>query len=194
MRDLPDRLIFTDVETTGLYPGRDRVVSIGLVTVDFDASGPKNATCEHLLFNPGRKSSKRAREIHGWDDQILADMPPFSDYAEYLLPAFADPSIVWAHFADFDEMFLRDEFSRAGVKLPRRKFRCTQALWERKRGYPSRLDACCDSLGITRGGRHSALLDAWHAMMVWCDLNGLQIRSFPDAPPRVWAPTNLMAA
>lgn len=190
MRELPERLIFTDVETTGLH-GFDRVVSIGLVTVDFNASGPAGATCEHLLFNPGRKSSKRAIEVHGWENEILADMPPFSDYAEYLLPAFEDPSIVWAHHAAFDEEFIREEFARAGHRLPRRKFKCTQALWERKRGYPSSLSACCDDLGIRRSGKHSALLDAWIAMMVWCDLNGLAINMFPDEPSHGRVPTNM---
>lgn len=193
-KELPDRLIFTDVETTGLYPGHDRVVSIGLVTVDFDWSTARHATCEHLLFNPGKKSTKRALEIHGWENEILMDMPPFSDYAEYLMPAFEDPSIVWAHNAEFDEAFIRDEFGRAGIKMPRKKFRCTQRLWERKRGYPSRLDKVCEDLGIVRGGRHSALLDAWHTAQVWCDLNDVDIRWFPDEPPKSWAPTNLMAA
>lgn len=193
MRDLPDRLIFTDVETTGLY-GFDRVVSIGLVTVDFNASGPTGATCEHLLLNPGRKSSKRAIEVHGWENEILADMPPFADYAEYLMPAFLDPSIVWAHHAAFDEQFIREEFARAGHKLPRRKFKCTQELWERKRGYPSSLAAICDELGIVHGRRHSALIDAWHAMLVWLDLMGLPINLHPNDPPRGWSPTNLRVA
>lgn len=190
MRDLPDRLIFTDVETTGLG-FKDRIVSIGLVTVDFSPIGPIGATCEHLAFNPGRKSSKRALDIHGFDDVLLADLPPFADYAEYLLPAFEDPKIVWAHHAAFDEEFIREEFQRAGHRLPRRKFKCTQELWERKRGYPSSLNACCDELGIKRVGRHGALLDAWIAMMVWCDLNGVAINHFPDDPPHALVPTNM---
>ena len=60
--------------------------------------------------------------------------------------------------------------------------------------YPSRLDAVCDELGIVRGGRHGALTDAWHAAMVWMDLNGVDIGPLPNDPPNGFVPTNLRVA
>lgn len=182
MREPPEKLIFTDVETTGLY-GFDRVVSIATVSVRFVGWQPVYYQTKHFLVNPGKKSSKSALAVHGLSEEVLRKKPSFSSIAGELLPLFSDPSIVWAHNALFDEDFIRREFSLAGHKLPRKKFKCTQQLWERKRGYPSSLNFACRSLGIQRDGFHSALVDAWHAMLVWFELNDVPAGRVSHLPP-----------
>lgn len=66
MRHRP--LAFVDLETTGLSPGADRVVEIGIVTVD-----DGNVEEWTSLVHPGRRVSRVARSYTGISDDMLAD-------------------------------------------------------------------------------------------------------------------------
>ena len=56
----PSRVLFVDVETTGLH-SRDRVVSLGMFELDMVAlrTGTFSAAGTYLVFDPGRKSHPR---------------------------------------------------------------------------------------------------------------------------------------
>ena len=76
--DLPFAIV--DLETTGLYPGGDRIVEIAIVRVE---PGQKPALTLETLVNPGRPMS--ATEIHGITDSDVADAPTFQQLAGNVL-------------------------------------------------------------------------------------------------------------
>ena len=67
------RLLFLDVETTGLDPRKDRIIEIGAVRVDNKGKVEKYSQ----LINPGFKISKEIRAITGIKQRELAKAPLF---------------------------------------------------------------------------------------------------------------------
>lgn len=136
--NLPERLLFVDVETTGLFSS-DRVVSIGLVQLETAPLGEGRIRVNygHWIFDPGRKSHPRAEADHGYSDWLLRHQDPFEALAAELLPFFAESGLVAAHNASFDQRFIAAEFERAGKPIPARPFFCT--MQEYRRRAPARL-------------------------------------------------------
>jgi DNA polymerase-3 subunit epsilon len=192
--NLPDRLMFVDVETTGVA-SHDRVVSLGLVQIDTNAlkAGRLEASYGHWIFDPGRNSHPRAAEVHGYSDWLLRHQDPFEALAAELLPFFAESGLVVAHNASFDQRFIAAEFERAGKPIPARPFFCTIQEYRRRIGGPSGLAAILPRLGLARAqNTHGALEDAWLAMEVFLWLHDLP-RPPAGTMPRI-GPTNLKEA
>lgn len=189
--DLPSRLIFADVETTGLHSA-DRIVSVGLVDLDVSALGNDrlSTACTHLVFDPGKKSHPRAEEVHGYDDWTLRHQDAFAVHAKELRPLFDNPAIVWAHNAAFDQAFFEREFATVGKPISG-DLNCTMQMYRER--YPDRrasLKAIAESLGLRRTGvRHGALEDAWLAMAVYLSMAGISVGPVP--PEMLVPPTNL---
>ena len=70
--DLSRQLAVIDVETTGLYSS-DSIVTLGQISVDPHALRNSRFDVQtlHLIFDLGKKSHKRATEVHGWHDWTL---------------------------------------------------------------------------------------------------------------------------
>ncbi|GEM_PF-787379 len=192
--ELPPRLIFADVETTGLH-STDHIVSLGVVDLNTVAlrDGKLEASCTHLIFDPGKKSHPQAEKVHGYDDWTLRHQEPFSAYAPELHQLFQDPSIVWAHNASFDQAFLDRDFATAGHPIAG-GMRCTMQLYrQRNPGRRYGLNAVLGDMGLSRhdGQLHGALEDAWLAMLVYLNLSGFDIRMVPAEA--VAPPTNFRA-
>ncbi|MBB3288181.1 MULTISPECIES: exonuclease domain-containing protein [unclassified Rhizobium] len=172
---LADRMVFVDVETTGLYSS-DRVVSLGVVELNGAAlrHGRLDAELTHLIFDPGKKSHPQAEAVHGYDDWLLRHQESFQDYAEPLRSRFEGADIIVAHNASFDERFIRQEFDGAGIVLKAPAFHCTMQQYRRAHQGRSGLDAVLGQMGLSRqGSRHGALEDAWLAMCVYLWLAGV---------------------
>ncbi len=172
---LADRMVFVDVETTGLYSS-DRVVSLGVVELDGAAlrRGRLDAELMHLIFDPGKKSHPQAEAVHGYDDWLLRHQESFGEYAELLRPRFERADIIVAHNASFDERFIRQEFDGAGIVLNAPAFHCTMQQYRRSHNGRAGLDAVLGRMGLSRqGSRHGALEDAWLSMCVYLWLAGV---------------------
>lgn len=172
----PYRFGFVDVETTGTASD-DRIVSLGLVTVDGDGPdflkslvGSRNLKSRlvHLAFNPGRPSHWVARKVHGLSDEFLAQQPSFADYAKAVWTLLSECDQLDAHNAAFDGRFLDAEFIRCGLPPIGHRMTCTMVDW--RRSWPTtsaRLDAILATIGHYRIGRHhGALEDAWNCLVV----------------------------
>jgi DNA polymerase-3 subunit epsilon len=171
----PKKLLFVDVETTGLTYD-DRVITCGYVELDLDklADGVEAASTGHLIFNPGRKSNPFAAAVHGYDDWVLQFQPDFSTHADELFAPFERADQIIAHNAAFDERFMRTEFAFCGHTLAPARFACTMRAYKTKHARPGGLDKVLDHMGLKgRGKQHGALEDAWLCMRVWLWLNGL---------------------
>jgi DNA polymerase III subunit epsilon len=154
---LTDRpLAVVDVETTGFNAGPDRVVEVAVVRVS--ATGVIEEQFVSLV-NPGRDVGPTW--VHKITDAMVADAPTFGDIAAHVLELF-DGAVVVAHNAGFDGGFLGFELLHAGIETPAVPAACTMQLarWSELKVPNYKLITCCEALGFTNTGAHSALGDA----------------------------------
>ena len=193
-----DEAVVVDVETTGLDPKRDRIISVAMVRGRF-ADLKKNPNGLHgetmdAVVNPQCRISKEASRIHGITDRDVANKGPFSEIAQQLRDFIGDRPII-AHSVSFDKSFLNAEFKRAGVRtLARNKSFCTMRRFQDfNHGYRrgSNLDDVVDAMGVR--GRMSTKHEATEDVRMAWEVAGLfymmdnRIRipgSKPTPPPR----------
>lgn len=145
-----------DVETTGLFPARDRVVEVAVVHMDPDAK----VTGEFSTLIDPRRDIGPTR-IHGIKASDVSGAPTFAAAAASIRHQLAGRVLV-AHNARFDAMFLAEEFRRCGLQLPPAPVMCTMRLAGHYLGDLSArtLPACCHAAGVILSEHHSALQDA----------------------------------
>lgn len=100
-----------DVETSGLRPGQDRVLSVAVVTL-----GPHGERTGEfsMLLNPG--CDPGPVHVHGLTAERLRGAPTFDQVAGRIGAMLRDRVMV-AHNAEFDYDFLAHEFARARLCL-----------------------------------------------------------------------------
>ena len=153
------RFAVIDVETTGLDPESDRILELAIVRAD-EQGHPIDQWVTRL--HPG--GPVRATHIHGITDADVAGAPGFPDLAVQVGTALQGLVLV-AHNAEFDVAFLRAEFARASLPMPRVTSYCTLQgstvyLPQLRRRT---LAECCAALGVVHQRAHSALGDAYAA-------------------------------
>lgn len=145
-----------DVETTGVFPTRDRIVEIAIVNL----IGHSLVDDEYVtLVNPKRDVG--ATSIHGIESSHLLDAPTFSEIAGDIM-ARLQGRVMVGHNARFDESFLAEEFARVGARIEGVEYLCTlqMAYLLEPGGSSRRLAACCARAGLSAFESHSALGDA----------------------------------
>lgn len=144
-----------DVETSGLRPYQDRVLSVAVVTLGPD--GEKTGEFSTLL-NPG--CDPGPVHVHGLTAERLRGAPTFDQVAGRIGAMLQDRVMV-AHNAEFDYDFLAHEFARARLWLPVTQRLCTLAL-NRRVGPPTsdlRLGTLAAHYGVRQVRAHDALDD-----------------------------------
>ncbi|MEU3557392.1 TerD family protein [Streptomyces fragilis] len=111
-----------DVETSGLRPGRDRVLSLAVVTLD--GNGRRTGEFSTLL-DPG--CDPGPVHVHGLTRARLRGAPTFEEIAPQV-GALLSSRVLVAHNAQFDYDFLAHEFARVRSWVPVSRRLCTLAL------------------------------------------------------------------
>ena len=114
--------VVVDVETSGMKPAVDRVLSVAAVVLDDDGEVVEEFT---TLLNPGVDPGPI--HVHGLTPALLAGKPRFADVAAELSRVLEGRTVV-AHNAAFDASFLAAEARRAGLQPPLRQYVCTLDL------------------------------------------------------------------
>jgi DNA polymerase III epsilon subunit-like protein len=146
-----------DIETTGLDPRRDAVVS--LAAIPFVAGRPRPGCA--ALVNPGRAIPPASTAIHGITDAAVRDAPPIGAVLPALV-ARCDGAVLVGHDVGFDLAVLGRELRAhgrgplVGPALDTR--RLAAGLYPGWRDVG--LDALAAQLGIAIAGRHTAEGDA----------------------------------
>jgi len=99
-----------DVETTGLDPERERICEAGAIRFE----DCRETGRYHSLVRPDRPVPDEAIALHGINNDMLRDAPPFARIAADLR-RFLAGTILVAQNAEFDVSFLDAEFLRAGM-------------------------------------------------------------------------------
>lgn len=180
------RQIVLDTETTGLEPEQGhRVIEIGcLELLDRRLTG----RTFHQYLNPDREVEGGALEVHGLDDDFLADKPRFAEIAGEFVDFIRGAELV-IHNAPFDVGFLDAELARlpepvrvadlAGV------LDTLELARELHPGQRNSLDALCRRYEIDNSNRtlHGALLDAELLAEVYLLMTGGQVALSLDLTP-----------
>jgi DNA polymerase III subunit epsilon len=111
-REVPFTVV--DLETTGLDPSRDEIISFATVTV----SGGKVRVGDALyeLVRPRRMPDADTIRIHGLREADLADAAPLQERIDGLLEALSGTAIV-AHVAAVERGFLSVALRKEGLDL-----------------------------------------------------------------------------
>ncbi|MFF8615774.1 TerD family protein [Streptomyces sp. NPDC015350] len=155
LRDYAFDWALVDVETSGLVPRRDRVLSVAVVTLGPD--GEQTGEFSTLL-NPG--CDPGPVDVHGLTAERLLGAPTFDQVAGRIGALLQDRVLV-AHNAPFDYDFLAHEFARARLYLPVSQRLCTLAL-NRQVDPPTgdmKLGTLAAHYGVSRTRAHDALDD-----------------------------------
>jgi DNA polymerase-3 subunit epsilon len=165
-------LVAMDLETTGLDPGEDGIVSIGLVPVHqlmINCQGSK-----HWILKPREKLSASSVVFHGITHSKISSAPDFLDILEDLLEALSGKVVV-VHYRFIERNFLKAAcINRIGealefpvidtMDLEARVWRKnSKGVLERLLGRPSvslRLAASRARYNLPFYGPHDALTDA----------------------------------
>lgn len=173
-----DEAVVVDIETTGLNPKEDRIISVAMVRARFSrlkqSSDGLHGDTMDAIVNPQCRIPFSASRIHGIMNKHVEDKGPFSEVAQQLRDFIDDRPII-AHNASFDKSFLNAEFKRAGVKtLVRNRSYCTMRRFQDfnhglRRG--SNLDNVADVMGVT--ARSSTRHDATEDVRIVWEVAGL---------------------
>ena len=106
-------LVVFDLETTGLFPRRDRIVEIAAVRENPDGT---EDTLEHLV-NPGMPIPPETTAIHGISDEMVRGCPTFADLADEIYEFFRGCDIAGFNSDRYDIPCLEAEFVRVGRNL-----------------------------------------------------------------------------
>lgn len=170
-----DDFVVFDTETTGLSPGKDRIIELAAVKF---ANGVPVAVFETLI-NPGREIPKEVTGVNHITNEMVANAPTISQ----VLPSFEEfvgSSAMVAHNLEFDLKFLfysgsiltdskrkyYDTLEQAQKLLKKPKKKWDKEFEEYVTDYDGdydvydhKLDTLCDYYGITMTNQHRALAD-----------------------------------
>lgn len=111
------RLVFVDVETTGLH------TRLGAGILEICLYDAQNG-CFSSMVDPGRSIPARITEITGIDRDMVTGAPMFPALAGTVLDKLAG-KIVVGHNVEFDLKFLYSEFIEAGITPQSIEYICT---------------------------------------------------------------------
>lgn len=105
------KLVYFDLEATGVDPHTDRIVEIALdevsgVCLDGDAFDTR--------VNPGVPIPAEATAVHGISDEDVADSPTFPEIASSVQAIVSDAILVGYNSRSYDVVLLDAELVRAG--------------------------------------------------------------------------------
>jgi DNA polymerase-3 subunit epsilon len=106
--------LFFDIESTGIDPSIDRIVSLAIKIVAEDGTVIVN---KQKMYNPNMAISQKATAIHGITDAMVKDCPTFAEDAKKLKRLFENKIIVGYNCMVFDIPIVMSEFDRAGVEV-----------------------------------------------------------------------------
>lgn len=154
------RLLAVDIETTGLKPGRDRILSIGWVPVDGHVIKLDQARYFVVAEAADVGSSV---SVHGLTDDALAAGTPLAEVLAAFREALGD-RVLLAHYATIEFGFLRHELGRSFKPEIVDTFALERRHMERMGTYPRgedlRLPRVRQRYNLPHYPAHNALNDA----------------------------------
>jgi DNA polymerase-3 subunit epsilon len=128
------KILYLDVETTGVDTAKDDVVELAIITDHADRGGATRL--EHAIsgytrrYKPTVPIPASAVAIHGISDALVADLLPFSHCVVEVAKILATADVVVGYNLDFDLQMLQGEFKRAHEPWPFKPGVIVVDLWK----------------------------------------------------------------
>ena len=149
---LAHEYVAIDIEATGMQPGRDEILEVGIVTFDLESDDETWTT----LVRPVQPVPLDIVRLTGIDDAALTSSPAFADVLPRIRELIADRDIV-GHSVQFDVNMLKG----AGLPLANRQIDTHQLASVILPDLPNySLVTTASALGIEIDASHRALHDA----------------------------------
>ena len=149
------RPIYYDTETTGVRPGKDRIIEIA-------AYDPERDKTFCSFVHPECPIPAEVTKITSITNEMIEGAPLFKDVGPQFAAFCEGDVLLIAHNNDsFDKLFLEYEFTKAGLPIPRWKYLDT-LKWSRKyrNDLPRHtLQSLREAYGIAANQAHRALDD-----------------------------------
>ncbi|NLL69611.1 MAG: PolC-type DNA polymerase III [Epulopiscium sp.] len=153
---LEDTYIVFDIETTGFYPGKDRITEIGAMKIQNGEIIDSFST----FVNPGIPIPLNIQELTGITDDTVKDAPPISVVLPQFLEFVGDGVLV-AHNASFDVNFIRYFAKQQSLQISSTvldTLALTRGLFPQLKRH--KLNIVAEHLGISLENHHRAVDDA----------------------------------
>ena len=175
MLSLDRPLVVFDIESTGTYPRKDRIIELAAIKVNPD--GTEERRC--WLLNPTVHIPEETTAIHGISDDVVKDCPTFADKAAEIFAFFEGCDLSGFNADRFDIPCLEEEFARTGRAFApsQRRHVDVQRIYHRM----ERRDLCAAVkfyLGREHEGAHGAEADAEATLEVL----RAQLEKYPELP------------
>lgn len=146
----PYSLIAIDLETTGLSPKNDEILSIGIV-------GDNGVVLMNELVRPTRRKTwKSAQAVNGISPEMVAHLRSFTTFRPRVQDIINNSGAVLFYNADFDVPFLE----AAGVVMTRPVIDVMLEYAQRTGGRWVKLVEAANAMGIEVQNAHAAIADA----------------------------------
>ncbi|MGI5984807.1 MAG: 3'-5' exonuclease [Clostridiales bacterium] len=169
-----DRLIFLDVETSGLNPKHDEIIELGAVSVCQNEGVPFTDKKISMLvrLSEGKRLSPEITELTGITQSELDEKGVSkSEICSALIDLFDNGHpLVVAYNAQFDLCFLYyllDSFGKAKV-LKNIKMLDALTVYKDRRDYPHRLENAVAEYALETKSTHRAIDDAVATYALLC--------------------------
>lgn len=137
------RYVAIDLETTGIFKHKDRIVELSIVEIDLESGDIVDSYT--TLVDPGRPLTNPSHS--GLTDELLSQAPPFSHLAAEILRRLRGRVLV-AHNAALELGFIEEEFRRLELDISPLSGVCTLRLAYLFGPSDRRLSFCCRHFGF----------------------------------------------
>ena len=173
-------LACVDLEATGLWTGRDRIVQIATASIFPDGS----VSTWSSLVNPEQPIPPSATAIHGISDEMVASAPTFKQLASIVAGLLSDCDLTGYNVERFDRRLLAAEFDRVDLGDPTTGARVIDAYTLFVRREPRSLDAAIRFYGVQDGQTRQAH-DARSDVEATVAVLAAQLKAYSNLPKTV---------
>ena len=158
------KILFFDLETTGINPESDQIVELSMFIKD----GDDTVLTYTKRFNPGMHIPESATAVHGITDEDVKDCPSFASEASELMVWFEGCVIAGYNILKFDLPFLYAKLVKAGIDWDYAKHEFIDVMVLEKRLHPQNLAAVYERyFGEPFDNAHSAEADVLATIAVF---------------------------
>lgn len=155
------RVIFFDVETTGLQPKTEQIIEFSAIIFNNNES---YQIISKLIALEGAMLSSKISLLTGIDDVLLASYGEPRTFAENeIATLFQNPSsLIFGYNLTFDLAFINEIMKRRGLSdfLERHDFIDAMTVYKDRAPYPHKLENACQTYHVQSLGAHCSLYDA----------------------------------
>ena len=180
--------VFVDLETTGLNPKVHEIIEIAALRMTPNLQAEKARLDMKCTMVQQDVAEAKALEVNRYSALDWKGSKPVRVALVDLAPMIDDDVILVGHNVHFDVGFLREEYERAGLTMPKFKYAIDTVSIVfplAMQGHISKLslETICARYGIHNDGQHRAMADVMRTVRAFAKLLAMPEPRFGVPPP-----------